>query len=162
MPKQKSTARDDRARARRSRLSDPVEVRREDSKEELNEESSSESPPHMPPPPNAYTFKLDHFTADCYVDTVVMLANEASIVRGSFLDAQGTDVRVDVPTTSFFELHALEPSARHTWSSLNWKGFLHCQLGVRICKDHGSYSVRCRTTMSSQCRIFMGTHGIVG
>ena len=77
----------------------------------------------MPPPPNAYTFKLDHFIADCYVDIVVMLANEASIVRGSFLDAQGRDIRVDVPTTSFCELHALEPLARHTWSSLYLEEF---------------------------------------
>lgn len=62
------------------RLPDPVEVRREDTKEKRNEESTLESPPYVPPPLNAYTFKLDHFIADCYVDTVVMLANEASIV----------------------------------------------------------------------------------
>ena len=44
-----------------------------------------------------------------------MLANEAYIAQGTFLDAQGTEVRVDVPTLSFFDLHVLEPSAPHTW-----------------------------------------------
>ena len=120
MPKRKSTARDDRARARRSRLPDPDPI---EEQEEEQGEQSSETPPLVPPPPNAFTFKLDHFTADCFVDTVVMLANEASIVRGSFLDAQGRNIRVDVPTTAFFDLHVLEPTAAHTWSSLNLEEF---------------------------------------
>lgn len=52
-----------------------------------------------------------------------MMENDASIVRGSFLNAQGTEVRVDIPTGSFFELHNLERTAPHTWSSLNLEEF---------------------------------------
>ena len=52
-----------------------------------------------------------------------MLANEACIARGTFLIAQGTEVRVGVHTSSFFDLHALEPSAHYTWESLNMEGY---------------------------------------
>ena len=123
MPKRKSTARDNRAWAHRSRLLDPVEVARLDSEEEKEEDSDSQTPPPMPPPPNAYTFQLDHFSTNCYVDKVVMMANDACIVQGTFLNVHGTEVRVDVPTTSFFDLHVLEPTAPHTWESLNLDGF---------------------------------------
>ena len=52
-----------------------------------------------------------------------MIAEGACVARGTFLDAQGREVLVHVPTRSFFNLHTLDPNAPHVWSSLCLEGY---------------------------------------
>ena len=63
------------------------------------------------PPPTDYDFELEHYTADCFVDVDVMLANYASLARGTFTDDTGRAVLVMVPNNSFFALHTIDPNA---------------------------------------------------
>ena len=62
--------------------------------------------------------KLDHYSADCFVDATLMIAEETNVARGTFRDAQGREVLVHVPMQSFFRLHTLAPNAPDIWNSL--------------------------------------------
>lgn len=104
-------------KARRSKLPLPTEV---PAPAEQQQEQQAEVPV---PPPNAYTFRLEMYTADCFVDTYIMLEKGISLARGTFLDARNLEVRVDVPTDRFFELHTLDPHASFLWESLCLEGY---------------------------------------
>lgn len=80
------------------------------------EEEEAVPPQHVAPPP--LQFRLDHYTADCYVDTDVMLAHNVCVARGHFRDTRGVWVLVHVPTRSFFRLHTLDQNAMRIWASL--------------------------------------------
>ena len=69
--------------------------------------------------PQPLQFRLEHYSADCYVDVDVMLANNACVARGYFRDTRGTWVLVHVPTRSFFTLHTIDPNAPRIWASLS-------------------------------------------
>ena len=101
-------------------------------------------------PPADYVFELEHYTADCFVDIDIMLANYASLARGTFTDNMGREVLVIVPTNSFFALHALDPNAPRLWSSLSLEGYSHCQHGGQISNAHGKSCVHSLTIILAQ------------
>lgn len=73
--------------------------------------------------PEDYAFFLEAYSADCFVDTDLMLATDSCVVRGHFIDDAGTEVRVHVPTTSFFQLHNEDPNAPNLWNCLSLAPF---------------------------------------
>ena len=66
-------------------------------------------------------------TADCYVDTDVMLAHSVCVARGHFRDTRRVRVLVHVPTRSFFRLHTLDQNARRIWASLSLHGYFELE-----------------------------------
>lgn len=52
-----------------------------------------------------------------------MLEKGISLARGTFLNARNKEVKVDVPTCQFFELHTLDPHAPFLWESLCLEGY---------------------------------------
>ena len=75
-----TTRRYSRQRARRTALPDP------------QDEARAAPPQPVAPPP--LHFRLEHYTADCYVDTHVMLAHSVCVARGHFRDMRGVWVLV--------------------------------------------------------------------
>ena len=106
-----------RKRARRSEL--PIV----EEGERPQEEQQGEAEEPLVPPPNAYTFRLDLYTADCFVDSHVLIERGIILARGYFLDTRGVEVRVDIPTRRFFEFHSLDPNAPFLWESLCLQGY---------------------------------------
>ena len=96
---------EEQAKAKRTNLPTPHEEQPEESPDEAQA-------------PQELAFTLDHYTADCFVDTALMLMEEACVARGTFRDAQGREVLVHVPMQSFFNLHTMDPNAPHIWNSL--------------------------------------------
>ena len=101
-----------RQRTRRTALPDPME------------EAGAAPPQPMAPP---LQFRLEQYTADCYVDTDVMLAHNVCVARGHFRDTRGVWVLVHVPTRSFFRLHTLDQNAMRIWASLSLQGFFEIE-----------------------------------
>ena len=106
-----------RKRARRTELPQPTQA---PAQAEQEDDQQSET---RGPPPNAYTFRLDTYTADCFVDANVLLERGISIAKGHFYDAKNLDIRVDVPTARFFDLHTLDPHAPFLWESFCLDGY---------------------------------------
>ena len=96
--KRKERNDEEQSRAKRTQLPLPMDIPPEESDEGA-------------PPIQEFQFTLDHFSADCFVDTTLMIAEEACVARGTFKDARGRQVLVHVPTQSFFNLHTIDPNA---------------------------------------------------
>ena len=103
---------EEQARAKRTQLPRPMDIPQEESDEEAQ-------------PIQEFQFTLDHFSKDCFVDTALMIAEEACVARGTFKDAQGRQVLVHVPTRSFFNLHTINPNAPYIWSKSMSGGVFH-------------------------------------
>lgn len=104
--KRKEHAEEDESRAKRTKRPTPYG----DSKDETAA-------------PQDVNFQLDFYSADCFVDAPLMIAEEACVARGTFKDKQGREALVHVLTKSFFNLHTLDLNAPHIWSSLCMEGY---------------------------------------
>lgn len=93
----------DKSRAHRTDLPRPTEEQQEPEVE----------------PPEEFPFILEAYIADCFVDSNLMIATNSCVARGYFIDQVGREVRVHVPTTSFFQLHTQDPNAPYLWDCLN-------------------------------------------
>ena len=103
--KRKGDEGEEQARAKRTQLPTRME-----------EESSDTADEAQAPPPVSFT--VDFYTADCFVDAPLMIAENTVVIRGTFRDERGREVLVHVPARSFFNLHTLDPNAPNIWDSL--------------------------------------------
>lgn len=75
-----------------------------------------------PPTQQPYVPYVEQYVNRCFVDKEVLEESGAAVMRGYFLNADGEQVCVHVPTESFFVLHQ-DQQAMDLWDRMNLQGF---------------------------------------
>ena len=82
------------------------------------------NPPVNPPGGAHFHSSWSATQQNCFVDVDAMLAHNACVARGTFIDAQGREILVHVPTMTFFALHSIQDNAPFLWDCLSLKQVL--------------------------------------